>query len=875
MTITIVGPDQSKFNFPDDTPPDTISSAMAQQYPGQQQAAGPPPSGQDVSAIAAAQHLPVVGPYAAPAAAWLRTKASGGTQAENLAQIQSDISDYERRKPIQSALGGAVIGTLPYLVAGEFAGPARLLGMAGPARTAIPVAAGTGALIGGMDASARGQSPGWGMAEGALGGAGGVVLGKAAGRVWDAARGLWVDRPRIPYTMNVGSDQIPVSEGIATRNPATQAEEQRMLNTQQPDAVAADQRTKAAMDQTHANVTASLDPTGQSLGSTSLDAGVQASQDLQQLEAQRLQAEQNRVAQARAGMQQTISDVGAPPPAPLPSAGAPASQPLVGAPPAVPPLSTSPLDVGSRISQGIGDLFRTARAATNAAYRRFRSAPGAYDPSQLVGVGNDIRTALSRAPGTERVSLAPDRTPMGMNALNMIDSEVGQLQFTNAARDPTVPPPRPITADDMNDILKNLVIYRRQANAAARQSGYWGDAHAVGRITDEFQDWLARKTMQPGVFSGNPTEVLDALNAARGAHAQERATFSRRGAGDVVGQFMENVIGKFPGQQMQPEKIVKTLFGSPDNPFASNAVPILTHLRDKVFGANSQEWADIQSGILRHITEPPAGVMEPISLEQQAQRVEKLLSHRQLADVLFSPQVQAQLRIQAADMRAAHPQAMPAATTMEGKVARLAGRGGGMPASPEHIISLLRGADGAAYAQEFEKVLPQQTWARIKQGLLQDVIQEKGGAIPWGDQKIGNRLANWMSTHAFQQIYSPAEQAVIGQLRDAHIGLVPIPRATQPSKAAYELARMGKAMFGQAMNIIGLVHGGIGGAIRNALIAKGAETYATAKTAMRAKDLFYGPRAALPRQGSYYPGRFGALGGHALAHQISDQSSPQ
>ena len=130
-------------------------------------AAGPPPSGQDVSVISAAGHLPVVGPYAAPAAAWLRSKARGGTPAENLAQIQSDISDYERRKPIQSALGGAVIGTLPYLVAGEFAGPARALGMAGRAREAIPLAAGTGALIGGMDASARGQSPGWGMAEGA------------------------------------------------------------------------------------------------------------------------------------------------------------------------------------------------------------------------------------------------------------------------------------------------------------------------------------------------------------------------------------------------------------------------------------------------------------------------------------------------------------------------------------------------------------------------------------------------------------------------------------------------------------------------------------------------------------------------------------
>ena len=86
---------------------------------------------------------------------------------------------------------------------------------------------------------------------------------------------------------------------------------------------------------------------------------------------------------------------------------------------------------------------------------------------------------------------------------------------------------------------------------------------------------------------------------------------------------------------------------------------------------------------------------------------------------------------------------------------------------------------------------------------------------------------------------------------------------------------MGKALFGQAMNIIGMVHGGIGGAIRNALIAKGAETYSTIQTARRAKDLFYGPRAPLPRRGNYYPGRFGALGGHALAQQIRAQSLPR
>jgi len=78
MTITVNGPDGSTFQFPDDTPQETVTSMLSQHY-GSTPTAGPAPSGKDVSAIAAAQALPVVGAYAPKAAGYLRHLTRGGT----------------------------------------------------------------------------------------------------------------------------------------------------------------------------------------------------------------------------------------------------------------------------------------------------------------------------------------------------------------------------------------------------------------------------------------------------------------------------------------------------------------------------------------------------------------------------------------------------------------------------------------------------------------------------------------------------------------------------------------------------------------------------------------------------------------------------
>ena len=864
-------------------------------------ATGPAPSGKPVSAISAGESLPVIGAYAVPAAAWLRSKVSGGTPAENAAQIQSDINAYRTAHPLRSTVEGMAVGTAPYLLAGEFAGPAKLLGMTGKALQAGALGGVSNAAIGAADAYARGESPTAGAIKGALGGVGGVVLGKAAGRAWDAARDL-MPRARVPnqITLSTGK-QIPVSEGTITQDPATIAREQGMIGTQQPDATAAEAATKQAIEEAHGDLYRHL---GQSpTTATGLQAGQQVSGDLATLEGQRAAREAQTTAAARQGTEDLIRDVGQPPPAaappppsgPPPGAGAappPGAAPYANpaawqratggaAPPPPPPppgvgpipRAASALDAAGMFGDRIRELFRTARAATNAAFDRFRGTAGAYDPASLVTVGNDMRARLD-APGPDRVSLAPDRTPQAINAINMIDNDVGQLQFRNLARDPNAPPPRPITPDDMNNVLKNLVIYRRQANVLARSTGNFEDARAVGRIIDEFQDWLARKTMEPGAFTGNAQDVLSSLAAARRAHAQERGTFSRRGAGDVVGQFMENVIGKFPGQEMQPEKIVSTLFGSPDNPFASNAVPILTHLRDNVFGANSPEWGQIKSAIIQHLTETPAGAAEPIATLQQAQRIEKLLSHRQLADTLFSPVEQARMRIHASELRAAEPEEMMGAQTVEGIIDRLAGRGGNLSASPEQIISVLKGKYGADVARALQQRLPAETWGQLKQGFLRDAIQESNGAIPWGDQKVGNRIADLLDSSVGQAMYTPTDQQMIRELGDLHIARVPPAGTRNTSASGYEIMRAAKAAGHQVFRWIGASHGLHGYLMGRALdkaVSRGGAMYEAAQ----ARNLFLGRKAALARRGAYYPGKFGAIGGSALTPALAGQSESQ
>src|SRR6516165_781833 len=800
-------------------------------------ASAPAPSGQDVSAIAAAQALPVIGAYAPKAAGYLRHLTRGGTTAENQAQTEADIAASRQQHPVASTVGDIAIGSLPYMAAGEFAGPAKLLGMTGRAATAIPMAAGSGAAIGAADALARGEDPAHGAASGALYGAAGVAGGKALGRVWDASRGMWVDRPRIPHTLDVNGLPVPVRESVITGDPATSGAEQDMLGTQVPTAVQAERDTQAAMQQAHQNLAEQLNPG--TTGSTSLEAGNAAIGDLVAQEQARASAEVARIlglGPERVSLQRDLGGGIAGP--------------------------TATTDVGEMASQGIRDRFTTARQATRTAYGAAANVPASYNPRLMVNAGRVIRQALDTGPLETRVRINPTTTPQAQAALDMIDQEIGQLRFTNAAADRAIPGlpalVRPITPADIEQIRKGLVIQRRMANNAARMSGNWEDARAVGRVMDAFDAWEQATASRPGgLLTGDPADVIATRQAARAAHAQERATFSRRGPGDVVGTFMENVIGKYPGQEMSPDKIVKSVLGTPGGAPPENAVPILNHLRDNVFGANSPEWGAIKRAVVSHLTEAPAGA-EPLARAKQAENIERFLGNPRHADTLFDAAEQARLQQHADNIRAAGDE-LPAKGTVAQQIAALSGRLTDQPATGEQLISQLMRQGGGDLALELARVSPQSIPA-VKESIFRKITEAPSGATEWGDQKIANSIAKFAATDLASKLYTPNELTMLRAIGEAHARLVPIPGTRNVSASAYRGAAMLKGFTKQFLTLIGagiLPHGGlIGHAIgAGAGYAAGeaAERVAARRTAARAADLFYGRRAALPRAGAVVP----------------------
>jgi hypothetical protein len=487
----------------------------------------------------------------------------------------------------------------------------------------------------------------------------------------------------------------------------------------------------------------------------------------------------------------------------------------------------------------------------------------------MVNAGRVIRQALDTGPLETRVRINPTTTPQAQAALDMIDQEIGQLRFTNAAGDRAIPglpaPVRPITPADMEQIRKGLVIQRRMANNAARMSGNWEDARAVGRVMDAFDAWEQATATRPGgLLTGDPADVIATRQAARAAHAQERATFSRRGPGDVVGTFMENVIGKYPGQEMSPDKIVKSVLGTPGGTPPENAVPILNHLRDNVFGANSPEWGAIKRAVVSHLTEAPAGA-EPLARAKQAENIERFLGNPRHADTLFDAAEQARLQQHADNIRAAGDEP-PAKGTVAQQIAALSGRLTDQPATGEQLISQLMRQGGGDLALELARVSPQSMPA-VKEGIFRKITEAPAGATEWGDQKIANSIAKFAATDLASKLYTPNELAMLKSIGEAHKRLVPIPGTRNVSGSAYRAAAMLKGVTRQFLSMIGATHGLHGYAMGHAA-GMGIERIQAARQAARAADLFLGRRAPLPRTGAVVPATAGAIVGHALGPRI-------
>lgn len=877
--IEVIGPDKSAFQFPDGTPEATITAAMAEHYGAPAVAAAPAPKAPTFdpndpryvphaqASAAVLRGVPILGAGVEKAGAAISAAAHPltgvGSDAtsfadryvKNLESEEAAKLDYETKHPIKSTVEGMLGGTLALGGFGSLVpGAAKALGMTGKLVPAATRAATSGAVIGGADAVARGHDPVTGAEIGALTGAGGVAAGKAVGKVWDAARGAF--RPAAPVptrTMPVAGVDVPVPESVVTGNAAASELEQSAIHGGQgarAQEVARGHRalTEEAMGRAHADFEAGLDPTGTRPAASPMAAGEAIGSEVSSQEAARAAAEAARL--------QAVATEG----------GALRADLNTSPTPGV--LADTPVSAAHGVREALIGARDRSAAARDRAYDVLRGTEGEFNPAAFNQTGARIRRSLNE--GTDPVRIDSVKTPQAANALEDIELNVGQRRFENQAqtelqRGPDGRPQEPpITAETIDSARKRLISMQRQASRTARATGDDSDVRAMRRIVQAFDDHVARAARTPGGFTGDAEEFLARHAAARQAHTDLKRTFGPQNSQDDVGKAMEKIVGKRDVAPAELETIAPLLFGSTQ---AGGQVQgrVAQRVID-IFGRDSAQVAQLKQGLISHILDTPAG-MEPLSHAKAADKIHQFFSGTKgvgLAQTLFSPSERARFLAHANRMRTAHDP-VPA-DQVEKVVAKWAGRDGGLKASPKQIVDDLMGSTGSkgtapALVDDLKRRLSPDAISTLKQGVWSRITEGADGTIPWKDQKVGQRLMNFLNGDGkglADALFTEAERKAMREIGQAHIKLLPVEGTTNPSRSGHVIERMMRGMAHSLLPFLGFHAGGLPGAAAaigaKATVSKVVDRRAAAKAVER----FYGPQ--LRRAPSTLPQTFGALG---------------
>lgn len=728
---------------------------------------------------------------------------------------------------------GGVAATLP--VAATAIG-ARALGLTGPTMFGrIGMGGVSGAAIGGADSAVRSEDVEHGAKFGALFGGAAPAVGRTVGAVYDKVRGAAKPAPLVPQrVIDVNGERVPMSESAITRDPAAAAQEQVMLrggagDPAQEVATAARAETQAALKEAEDKFASGLDPAARAPKVTPETAGQTVATDLVTLEQQRAAAEVARIEAAnaeRAALKASLDD-----------------------PRATVPAFEAPFDMGSAVSNAVRKRALEAAASRTAAYERVAQIPGEFEPAVFLRAGTAIRDRLNSGPSPVRVTERV--TPNAADALTVVDEQLGHLRFENQVRRGEAvigpdgrPMVRPITPEDVEAVRKQLIPLQRAANQAARgPGGSAEDARAVRRVIEEFDNHIKRG-VDAGGFSGDGPGYLRAQSRARAMHAEFRRNFSSQGPGDTVGRTVEDIIGRYPGQELTPDKIVQHILGSAAEPGGGNTVQIAQRLQN-LLGPNSPEWASIRKAAVAHMTEAPAG-LEAVSHATQADRIMSLLNGtkgRMLAQTLFTPGERTRLADYATRIRTAADTAPT--TPVERLIAKMSGRDGSPPSSAtdvvNHLFDLKANKEvSVQFARELKTRLAPESFAQVKQGMWSRLTEAPEGMIPWESQRVSQNLHNFLKSDLAKTIYTPNERMLMKTIADAHSKQVPVAGSTNPSGTAPMLSKIARGAQNQLLGLFGFSHGGLPGAGVAIAAGKALNWAGNRKAANEATRLFYG-----------------------------------
>lgn len=872
--ITVTDPNGATVDFPDGTDHATINQVMAENFGGGAKEASPVsvndvgravargvPGGGLLNKMDAATNAalaPILNPLFEEKEQ-LKEPTFGERYRHSLEDQNRMDKTFEEQHPIVDT-AAELAGGVASLGGAAAASPkvASMLGMTGKLVPAAAKAAASGAVIGAADSATRdGGDPVSGAEIGALTGAGGVVAGKALGKVWDAVSRSWKPAPTVPTrTIDVNGVPVPVRESVMTNDPAASALEQKALHGGMGDeaqrvATSHADETEAALNRVHDQMAGSLDPDALVPSTTPQAAGEMVSRELASAEAQRSAAEAARLQ------------------------GAENEATAMRAALAPGPGVQEPRTAAQVVSEALQTSARRAGAARDAAYDAVRRIPGEFSPAAFQRIGHSMRQRLNS--GASPVAVSDTLTPQTAAALRDLETNVGQLRFENqAAPGATLGPDGrpinpPITAETIDEARKRLISMRMDARAAARSSGNQTDLRGITRLIDAFDDHVA-SAARTGGFSGDPEALLTGLGRARELHANLKRTYGPQNPQDDVGKAIEKIVGKRDVAPAEIETVAPMLFGSANEPGGATPMRIAQRVRD-IHGEDSPAFNALRQGLLAHMIDTPAGTA-PLANDVIADRIMRFFGGTKgagLAQTLFNPSERARMLTYARSLRELHDPAP--AGEVERLIAKWSGRDGGQRASAKTVVDKLMGESGKnglspLIVQHLRTRVSPQAMTAIKQGVWSRITEQAEGAMKWGDQKIGQRIMNFLNGDGkglADALYSADERVAMENIAKVHLKNVPIPGTTNPSGSGHLVSRLARGARHSLLPIVGFSHGGVPGAILGTLVDKTASVVGNKRDAAKAVKLFYGPQVSQKK--SVLPQRFGALGGAVAANQ--------
>lgn len=885
MTINVRGPDGSNLAFPDGTPESEITTAMDAHYGGGADPAsaeggsGAPSINQVGRSLA--EGVPVIGP--------LLNKANAATIATlaptlNLfAKKEDKVAEptwsgrYEHSLRDQNKASQTMAEEHPYLdpalkMAGGAAafgaagaaipGAARALGMSGTLPQMVGRGATSGAVIGGADAAARGESPVTGAAAGAVTGAAFPVVGQAVGAAARGVRNLVGKMPRIRNEADLAGVQVPVPESYITRDNAAGSHEQQALAgslgpESQQVAQQAVEGTTAATRQAADQFGGSLNPAARPGEPVTPHAAAgQTITELAQQHNDQIVAQARHEAQLAAEGASIRGNVAAP----------------LGTPEPAQPRAA--LDAVQGVQAGLQRAQQASAANRTNLYSQASQVPGEFHPAAFSQIGDSVRNQINRVPpGGRPVTVNPQLTPHASAMVDMLDNRLGNNYYENALRrgDMIRTPdgrvvPRPLTPADVESARQEMVAHLRDANNAARAPGGSGtDAYAAQRVMHAFDRHLDAALATPGAFSGDGAAYRQSILAARQAHATHRATFSNQGNGDTIGPVIERMTGRHPGQEMPPAQMAQAMFGTPTAPGGGNSVAIAQRVRD-IVGHQSPEWQAARQGLLSHLLDTPEG-MDALSPAKQADRLHAYLATPH-SRTMFSAQERTRLLAHANDLRA-QAQAAPAQSSLEKELGRLAGADGHPPATPSELVKKLFPATGVIQPgaekllDSIHAMVSRPTWDGIRQAMWHHLLERPEGVTEFGPQALSQRLARFLSSPIAESMYSERERTIMRQFAEHYAKLTPLPNTTNPSGSATTAAKLVRASGNHIMALLGAHAGGLPGALVGETMQHALRSAKTASQTAKTKDLFLGKKGKGALNPNY--SRAAAIIGHAAA----------